>query len=325
MRMGKWLAMVLVALLATAGGLSACATRDIPWPQLQAKYELPGSRYFETPDGLRVHYLDEGPRDAPAIVLVHGFAASVHAWRPWMERLSSDYRVIALDLPGHGLTANPRGYRASLDGNVALIDQLIRHLGVERFVLGGNSMGGAVSWNYALAHPQRLNGLVLVCAAGWPASGRGGDGPPVVFQLLNNPVGRAILKVFDPRDIARGGLEAAYVDEALVDDALVNRYGELALAPGHRDVLLTMRSRGARAATPQDFAAIKTPTLVMSGDLDEIIPPDQSRAFADAIPGAQLIRYADGGHVPMEQLPDRSAADLRAFLQGLNLRPAPQG
>ena len=297
-------------------GLAGCAKPDLPYTLLRCKYASAASRWAELPGGVRMHYRDEGKPGAPTVVLVHGFAASLQAWEPWVGRLSGDYRLISLDLPGHGLTEAPKGYRASTAGNVALVEALTRKLGAERFVLVGNSMGGAVAWNYALAHPDRLRGLVLVDAAGWPG-GRQGQDPPLVFKLLGNPAGRAILKSFDPRPLAARGLKQAYLDPALVTPALVDRYADMARAPGHKDILLTMQNRGPAPVTPQTFAAIRTPTLVMAGAQDKLIPADDARALAAAIPGAKLVIYPDGGHVPMEQMPDRSAADLRAFLAGL--------
>ncbi|MDZ4761157.1 MAG: alpha/beta hydrolase [Alphaproteobacteria bacterium] len=317
MRFLKPLLLVAALALAVTASLGACATQEIPYSTLEARYGLPASRHAELEPGLRVHYTDEGNPSGPILVLVHGFAASVHAWRPWIERLREDYRLIALDLPGHGLTEAPKGYVASTAGNVALVDGLATRLGLERFALAGNSMGGGVAWNYALEHPSRLRGLILVNAAGWPGEADDGEGPPLVFGLLSNPVGRAILKSFNPRVFAGGGLRSAYLDESLVDVALIDRYAELALAPGHRDVLLMARNRPASPVTPDTFKAIATPTLVMAGGQDKIIPVDQQRSLAAAIPGAQLVEYADGGHVPMEQLPDKSAHDLRAFLEGL--------
>lgn len=316
MKLVRTLAFVALALAAASVGVVGCAHRDIPYATLDQKYSLEGSRWFEAEPGLSVHYIDEGPRDAPAILMVHGFAASLHAWRPWADRLRDDYRLISLDLPGHGLTRAPENYRATLDRNVALVDKLTSELGVQRFVLAGNSMGGAVAWRYAMLHPDRLRGLVLVNAAGWPGD-KGASGPPGFTVLLNNPVGRAIMKTFDPTDIARGGLKSAYLDETMVNDALAERYGELALAPGHRDILLTQRSRPDQKIVAADFAKIATPTLVMSGAQDKLIPPAQQQAIAAAIPGARLVTYPEGGHVPMEQLPDASAADLRAFADAL--------
>jgi pimeloyl-ACP methyl ester carboxylesterase len=308
----------IIAGVALAGTLAACATREIPYPELTARYGLPASQFFEPEPGLRVHYTDEGKRGGRTLVLVHGFAASVHAWRPWVERLKGDVRLIAIDLPGHGLTQAPKGYHASLEGNAGLVHKLADKAGAAHFVLAGNSMGGAVSLSYAMAHPERLEGLVLVDSAGWPGDGdKPKGGPPFFVGLLNNSVGRSILKWFDPRVFAESGLKSAYLDESLVTGDLVDRYADLALAPGHRDVLLTQSSIPARPVTEADFRRIATPTLVLSGEQDKLIPVDDARAIAAAIPGAKLVTYPDGGHVPMEQLPDQSVRDLRDFLASL--------
>jgi len=312
--MRSFLRLLVLGLCAVT--LTACMAPDIPYAKLEAKYASPASHFMDLPGGLHVHYRDQGPRDAPVVVLVHGFSASLHAWEPWVARLP-DYRVISLDLPGHGLTRAPDDYVPSTDRSVAIVDQVTERLGVRRFVLGGNSMGGGVSWNYALQHPDKLDGLVLVDAGGWPSSERP-KGQPMVFKLLANPVGRWVLRHADPGLMAEKGLKQAYEDEALVTPALVTRYVDLARAPGHRAILTGGRGGPpGRTVTPQTFAAIHTPTLVMVGEKDQVIPADNSRKLAGAIPGAKLVVYPEGGHVPMEQLPDKSAADLRAFLASL--------
>lgn len=309
------LAIAILCLMGLAG-LSACARPEIPWAQLEGRYANAASRYLELPGGVRVHFRDEGNRAGRTVVLVHGFAASLQAWEPWVARLSKDYRVITLDLAGHGLTRTPAGYQITPDGQVAIVDAVTRSLGVERFVLGGNSMGGAVAWNYALAHPERLQGLVLVDAAGWPVEGKR-EGSPLAFKLLANPAGRAVLKSIDLSGLATRGLKTAYVDEALVTDALVGRYVEMAMAPGRRELILNGQSQPRVPVTRATFAKITTPTLVMTGEADKVIPAASSRGLAGAIPGAKLITYAGVGHVPMEQIPDLSARDLKVFLESL--------
>lgn len=314
----KYAGIFLAAGLALAGLTTGCASREIPIPELTQSYGLPASRTFEPSPGVRVHYTDEGNREGRTLILVHGFAASVHAWRPWIERLFSDYRLVTIDLPGHGLTETPEGYRATLEGNAALVDALAQRVGARTFVLAGNSMGGAVALAYAMAYPEKLDGLVLVDAAGWPGEDGKRGGPPFFAGLFNNPVGHWFIKLFDPRLFATGGLKSAYRDEALVTDALVDRYVDLAMAKGHRDVLLTQKSQPAKPWMPADFHAIRLPVLVMAGEEDALIPADDSRAIAAAIPGAKLAIYPDGGHLPMEQLPDATVKDLRAFLDSLS-------
>ncbi len=308
---------IVVTVLALCGLLVACATSqpDIPYATLQQRYASPASRFLDLGDGLVVHYRDEGPRDAPVIVLVHGFGASLHAWEPWVRRLP-DFRVISLDLPGHGLTQAPAGYRATTDGFADLIDTVTRRLDVTRYVVAGNSMGGAAAWNLAMRHPERLRGLVLVDAAGWPGPGRQ-RGRPAFAGFLATPVGSVVANSIDLKMILRRGLAMAYDDPAMVTPALLDRYAELARAPGHRRILPAIESRPGRPVTPASFAALRTPTLVMHGEADRLIPVADGRAFAAAIPGARLVTYPGAGHLPMETLPDRTIADLRPFLAGL--------
>jgi pimeloyl-ACP methyl ester carboxylesterase len=225
--------------LLTAGWL-ALRRPEIPWPTLQAKYANAASRYMELPGGVKVHYRDQGKRDGPVIVLVHGFAASLHTWEPWVERLGSDYRIITLDLPGFGLTSAPEGFTLPRSGFVDVVDQVTTKLGVTKFVLAGNSMGGGVAWNYALAHPDKLQGLVLVDAAGWPQQGEDGRDGPFIFKVLRHPVGRFLIKRpghhrHDPR---RSASDAFAPTPDMVDDAMVARYVEMSRAPGHKDIIL---------------------------------------------------------------------------------------
>jgi len=284
---------------------------DIPYEELQPRYASPASKYMDLPDGVRVHYRDQGLRSGPTLVLVHGFSASLHAWEPWVKALEPHYRIITLDLPGHGLTRAPPGYLVAPGGFETVVDTVTRRLGVTRFTLGGNSMGGGVAWRYALKHPDRLDGLVLVDAAGWPRTGKGGL---LIFRILKNPVGRALLKNIETRPLVKQGLEDGYLDPALVTPALIDRYTELARAPGHRDILLGLQTGPGDPASAARLAAIRIPTLVMFGEEDRVIPAGDGKKFAAAIPGATLILYPKVGHAPMEQIPQRSAADLKAWL-----------
>jgi pimeloyl-ACP methyl ester carboxylesterase len=306
------LGLIVALVMVAAVGWLALQRQDIPYETLEAKYASPASRYMELPGGLRVHYRDEGPRDGPALVLLHGYSASLHAWEPWVRTLSDDYRVITLDLPGHGLTRTRQPYAAGREGYEAIVDQLTTRLGVQRFTLGGNSMGGGVAWRYALAHPDRIEGLVLVDAAGWPSVS---PERPLIFKILQTAPGRAVLKNIDTRPLIRQGLRDAYLDPGLVTPRLVDRYVELARAPGHRDILLSLQTGDRRVATPKLLATIKAPTLVMFGQGDKVIPASDGQRFASAMPGSTLILYPNVGHMPMEQIPDRSVADLKAWLR----------
>jgi pimeloyl-ACP methyl ester carboxylesterase len=318
MRIGRVLGAIALGVVAVGAVAFAVLQRpDLDWTTLDARYRDADSRMADMGGGVVVRYRDQGRRDAPVLVLVHGFSASAADWDGWVRHLASQYRVITLDLPGHGLTRAPADWPADPDHYADLVDAVVTRLVPGKFVLAGNSMGGAVAWHYALRHGDRLAGLVLVDAAGAeaPADARKAQrGGPIIFRLLANPVGRTVLARIDLTPMIRQGLESAFVDRSLVTPDLVARYADLARAPGHRAIMMHIVSARPMAASDADLAAIKVPTLVMHGTDDRLIPYRDGQRFARTIPGAQLVTYTGVGHVPMEQVPDRSADDLDHWL-----------
>ena len=338
--------LILVVVVVLVAGFFALRRGDIPMETLKQKYAVPASQYMTMADGVVVHYRDEGPDKTsaaapqdeasfcqgftdqacvdkqraaartPTLVMIHGFSASTRDWDDWIRILKPTYRIISLDLPGHGLTSAPVGYRPGIDAYADLIDAVTARLGVRRFVLIGNSMGGGTAWDFALRHPDRLDGLVLVDAAGWERPrGQGGGQGPIIFKIMRSKLGLQILRQIDVKPLIGQGLKSAFVNEALVTPALIDRYSDFARGPGHRDILMSIQSGARTPVTEASFAAIKVPTLVLHGRQDHLIPFAQGQAFARVIPGSTLIAYDGVGHVPMEQIPDRSAADLDGWLK----------
>lgn len=312
----SFLAVILTLGIILFAGWMTLRRDDIPYEQLESIYANADSRYLAFGDDMRVHFRDVGPRDAPVIILVHGFAASLHTWEPWVTNLKRDYRVISLDLPGHGLS---RCIDNTVIGPVQFVETINRvanTLEIERFTLAGNSMGGGAAWNYALDFPGRLNALVLVDAAGWPLTEAEGDSRSLVFRLLDNDLARRVMKDLDLSSLIRGGLENSFGDPSFVTDDMVERYASFARAPCHREAILELSSSRSdrRAATPELLAQITAPTLILHGERDNLIPAAHGEKFAAAIPGSVLKLYAGIGHLPQEEIADLSAGDLRAFL-----------
>jgi pimeloyl-ACP methyl ester carboxylesterase len=316
---GGLLAIIGLAAVLALAGYFVLRRDDIPYETLATHYENANSRYVDLPGGIHMHYRDEGSHPGEAtLLLVHGFAASVQTWEPWVARLGDDYRVVSIDLPGHGLTRAPAGYQPTIAGYVDAVNAFARAERLDHFVLAGNSMGGDVAWHYALAHPEQLDGLVLVDAGGWPDASTSNE--PLVFKLLSNPIVAPLLRDLDNTRLTREGLEKAFVNHSLINDAMVSRYTDLARAPGHREILTQiMLDRGHRdVATPERLHAIRTPTLIIHGDHDNLIAPSSGQHFKDAIPNSDLVMLRDIGHVPQEEAPDQSAQAVRGFLQHLH-------
>ncbi|HYD87389.1 MAG TPA: alpha/beta hydrolase [Vitreimonas sp.] len=329
--MWKWilggLAVLVVLIAAIAGGAYVTLKRpDIPYADLAAEYESPASRYVDLSSGVRMHYRDEGQSaGAPTLLLIHGFSASLHTWEPWVARLSDTYRIVSLDLPGHGLTSAPADYSASIEVFRDEVHAFTTAMGLQRFALAGSSMGGNVAWEYALAHPEQIEALILVDASGWQETRANLDRDPPVFRLLRDPnIGPAI-RDLDATGLTRQGLQASFSDASLVDDAMVSRYVELARAPGHRAILLqmTLGFRERNYATPERLAPLANiPVLVLHGDSDRLVPLEHGRQFQTAIDGAEIIVFENTGHIPQEERPDVSAMAVREFLYRVHEPPA---
>ena len=303
----RTLALAALALLTAAG--VALYRPDFPPGALRARWAPPPSRFVPV-GGMAVHYRDEGTRaaGAPTVVLLHGMGASLHTWDGWTAALGDSLRVVRLDLPGYGLTGPfPHGdYRTT--AYVRFLDAFLDSLGIARASLAGNSMGGEIAWRYALAHPARVDRLILVDAAGYPY----GD-PPPLFRLLGTPGLSALLTKLSPRWMYASNLRQVYVDDARVTDALVDRYYELTRRAGNREAFL------ARALVVDSFPfaaidALRAPTLIQWGAGDLWIPRAMADTFAAHIAGSRVVVYDRVGHLPMEEAPARSAADARRFL-----------
>lgn len=323
--LGALLALIGLAAVVGAGAYFVLKRPDIPYETLAAHYESAASRYADLPGGIRMHFRDEGNPNGPPLLLIHGFSASLHTWEPWVQRLGDEYRIISLDLPGHGLTRAPAGYQGSIPGLVEAVAAFAQSQSLTHFAIAGNSMGGHVAWEYALVHPEQVDALILVDSAGWPEAGDPAQNGAVIFKLLRNPVIAPILRDLDNSRLIRQGLEAAFpAHTELVDDAMVARYSELSRAPGHRDIVLgLMLNRQSRPdATPERLAALHMPVLVMHGTDDRLIPYARGQQFHEAIAGSELVSFEGVGHVPQEEIPDQSAAAMRDFLHRALAQPA---
>jgi pimeloyl-ACP methyl ester carboxylesterase len=303
----RWPAAVGVFVLATLA-LAAIANvkSDLPLETLKQRYAHHPSKFLEL-GGLSVHYRDEGA--GPPLVLIHGTGASLHAWQGWTEVLRRDFRVIRMDLPGFGLTGPEPSGDYSSAAYVRFLDNLAARLGLERFDLAGNSLGGFIAWRYAVVHPERIRKLILVDASGYPLQ----HPLPLVFRLAQIPVLSSLLARMDPRPLVAHTLRDVYADASKVTPELIDLYTDLALRRGNREAF------AARVSTVEpdhtsELRRIAAPTLIMWGSLDSLLPVSDAERFARDIRQSRVVIYDGIGHVPMEEIARRTAADAKAFL-----------
>ncbi|WP_375402717.1 alpha/beta fold hydrolase [uncultured Sphingomonas sp.] len=280
---------------------------------LRAKYMNAASRFVDVGGGLAMHVRNEGKRDGP--VLLHGSNSSLHTWEPWAERLGGTYRIINVDQIGHGLTGPNPAADYSSAAFVGTLDKALTRMGVARFALAGNSMGGWVAWNYALAHPDKLSALILVDASGPPDAEP--TALPIGFRIARTPGINRLARVITPRGLVERSVRQSVSNQAVIDDAMIDRYHELLLYPGNRDATARRGATARNVADPDALGRLRVPTLILWGAEDKLIPVSAGRWFARTIPGSRLIVYPGIGHLSMEEAPDRSAADVAAWLRSI--------
>lgn len=245
--------------------------------------------------GQRLHVRDSGPRDAPAVVLIHGFGASLHTWEPWAKALARTHRVVRFDLPGSGLSdPDPQGdYRDAR--TMELLLALMDTLGIPQADVVGHSIGGRMAWTFAAHHGARVRRLVLLSPDGFASPGFAYGKEPDI------PAALSLMRYVMPQPLLRLNLEPAYGNPATMTDALATQYHDLMRAPGSRQALLARMRQTVLSDPEPQLRRIQAPTLLLWGDRDAFIPIANAADYLRALPRARLLTLPGVGHVPQEE------------------------
>ena len=252
---------------------------------------------------------DSGPRDAPAILLLHGFGASLQAWDDWAPALEKNLRVLRIDIPGFGLSGPAVNQDYSDAADVARVIAVMDQLGVQQVIVAGHSMGGRIAWNLAAAHPERVSKLVLLSPDGFPDPNAKSDKTyevPALLGLLPYSLPQWALRM--------GGVAPAFADDSQLTPQMMQRYHDMMLAPGVRTALLE-RMRQTRNSDPvARLKSITVPTLLIWGEKDAFIPLSNAQDYLKAMPQARLVTLPGVGHVLHEEAPQASVQAVLDFL-----------
>jgi pimeloyl-ACP methyl ester carboxylesterase len=282
-------------------------TPDLDRAALEARHARGPADFVEVA-GLRLHVRDDGPKDAPAVLMLHGFGASLHTWEDWAQALAPRHRVIRFDLPAAGLTGADPGGDYSDERSIQLMAALMDRLGVAQASVVGHSMGGRIAWRFAAAQPQRVDRLVLVAPDGFASPG---------FEYGKAPeVGAAVelMRHVLPRMLVTMSLQPAYADPAQMTDERATRYHELLRAPGVRAGLIErMRQLVLRDPVPL-LQTIAAPTLLLWGERDGMVPAANAQDYLRVMPRARLVLLPAVGHIPQEEGGAPALAAVQGFL-----------
>lgn len=262
-------------------------------------------------DGLAMTCYDNGRADAPVVVLLHGYSADRGVWVRFARHLSRDYRVLVPDLAGHGATPFVAGADYSPPAQAARVAGILDALGVDAAHVMGNSMGGFVAAWFARDHPERTLSVGLSDAAGLTA-----PTPSELDDMLDrgeNPFELTHVRdfpAFYAMTMARPPFLPGFVRDAMASDYVARREQLAEILVGFRHGFLL----------DDHLDEISAPAYVVWGAEDRLVDPSAAKVWVEGLPDATLVTYEGIGHMPMVEIPARSAADYRAFLAGLTGR-----
>lgn len=294
-------------LLLLGAGLAGCVALA---PYAEVAERLPPDELIEV-GGTRVHVIDRGPRDATAVVFLHGFGASAYSWRKVTAELP-ELRTVALDLYGFGYTERPVGVPPyTREGQVELVRGVLDELRLVRVHLVGHSYGGAIALTFAARHPERLHSLTAIDAAHpeYPRWRR-----RAIAGL--RPVTGLYLRTWALRRLSvRRALETSVWDDALVTPELVTAYLDRLAVEGAGRAYYGVTAPVEDPGPVVRLDGIEVPVLSLWGVEDTVIPIDTGRRATAEIPCHRFVPLPDTGHLPMEERPEAVAGALRDFVR----------
>lgn len=325
---------LITSALAVSSGCSSFGAVTIKPDELKKKYGTGADRYLHlavTPEQLvktyganvnpllkqkgvdmTVRYRDEGQGET--VLLLHGVCSSLETWDGWVERMKGTHRIIRIDIPGFGLTG-PAPDKSFYNKDIAVdfLDMFMERLGIRQFSIVGNSLGGYLSWNYALRYPNKVRKMILIDSVGYNQK------LPGLLSLATNPAIVPTARKMMPRSFLDRAVKQVYGDKSKATPEVRQRYFDFAMMEGNKDayveVFLEMKRQNESPGLSKEIPDIKVPVMVMWGTKDEWIPFENFEKFRKDLPSATFVSYEGAGHVPMEEIPDKTAADALKFLR----------
>ncbi|TXG00628.1 alpha/beta fold hydrolase [Massilia arenae] len=300
---------LMAAAIGSAGAVQAAA---------QVNQKAPAVRYYTVQvKGVDVFYREAGPKDAPAVLLLHGFGASSHMFRDLIPQLASGYRVIAPDLPGFGLTRTDQSFKYTFDNLADVIDAFTTAKGLQRYAIYVFDYGAPVGWRLAVRHPEKNTAIVSQNGNAYEEGLSPGWAPMRAAWADPTPANREALRKFNTLDM----LKWQYV-EGVKDTTVVAPDGYLLAHEAierigvdpQMDLLVdygqNIKQYGQLHAF---FRQYQPPTLAIWGKNDPFFLPPGAEAFKRDNPKAE-VRFLDTGHFAIETHGPEIAQAMRTFL-----------
>ncbi len=292
---------VLAALYACCIIYALIPQKSIPVQELAGKHSQ-----FINVSGRMLHYEKKGT--GKPVILVHGFAGSTYTWRNVIPLLAQQYEVYAVDLLGFGLSDKPADGGYSLADQGQLIIAFIEKLKLQQPTIVGHSMGGVITALAAMQSPEKIRRLVLIDAGIYHG------GPPQFLKYFFFPFDVITARLFYTKGARTRSLQNSYFNQSMITNELVNNYLKPAGTPGAAAVVASM-NKFASIRYEDISVRLQTPTLLVWGRYDRIVPVTDAERLHKEIKGSQLAVIDDAGHMVQEEKPNEVASAIQKFLE----------
>jgi magnesium chelatase accessory protein len=264
----------------------------------------PNDRFIAV-DGLELRYRTWGTpaQGKPNLLLLHGMANSVQTFRRLAPLLADDYYVVAVDIPGFGLSSKPVDFDYRAPNQARIVGEFIRALGLDPVVVGGHSMGGAIALRVAIAAPE-VNGLVVM------NPGIVTTGVPAYTRYLPFPFQRLSAKQFGDRAFRERFLKTSYVDPGIVTEEVMDDLQLAVRSDGYLRGTTAMMGQYEEATEAQMMGDVDVPVVIAWGEQDRNKTPEELAQLRAGFRNHVVVATPDAGHYVHEEAPEVVARGL---------------
>jgi pimeloyl-ACP methyl ester carboxylesterase len=269
-------------------------------------------------EAARIHFKDLGK--GQSIVFIHGFGCSMDTWKSLAENLGNDFRLVLMDLKGHGYSDRPRDSHYSTQDQADIVVGLMENLKLTNVILVGHSYGAGIALLAALKDLYRpshlICGLILIGGSAYPER--------LHFRIrwLGLPViGWLTTRLTSASFRTRMCLHGTFYDHAKVTDSLVELYAKYQRLPGTNHALTTM---AAQLIPPhidsirKEYKKLEIPVVNILGERDRVISRSTAEGLCQLLPHCSLVTVSDAGHIPQEERPEEMVRLIRKFIDSVS-------
>ncbi len=281
---------------------------DISKESIEAKYLLESSDFIEI-DGVNIHFAIDGT--GPDLLLLHANYANLIDWNPWVDQLKKHFRVIRIDIPGHGLTEADPSNDYSMQRTVFLLENFLNELEIDTLSIAGASLGGTTSLHYASQNPEKIDNLILVSPGALNPRVRGRTEPVTLPKPFE------IIAYITPKIITETLLKGGFGDPNNVTDQLIKRWHDLLLREGQRDAQISRVNQYVSGDIDRVLSEVRAPALIMWGKKNNVVPVDLAYEMKDMMKNSlriEMIIYESGGHQLVQELGIQTGKDALEYL-----------